>query len=216
MTSVIILTILSTCKQILKTRFTIVYTVYISRVPFMQTLIGITSYDEKKKTKQTKQNRAKTAIELAFFSSDFVLCCCIVDVVVTLNILEPLSVDEDDSQAFSPAQSNQIQGKFVPNNVTSQKKTADLHELPHELRRQKRLEREQLYFKRMTEQINQQEHGECTIERVHRPSRETFLERYMRPRKPAILTGMMDSLEATNSWDFDQLGKRRESHRVAV
>lgn len=151
-----------------------------------------------------------------FFSSDFVLCCCIVDVVVTLNILEPLSVDEDDSQAFSPAQSNQIQGKFAPNNVTSQKKTADLHELPHELRRQKRLEREQLYFKRMTEQINQQEHGECTIERVHRPSRETFLERYMRPRKPAILTGMMDSLEATNSWDFDQLGKRRESHRVAV
>lgn len=188
----------------------------------MQTLIGITSYDEKK-NKQNKQNKIGRKLHkvcdnywIGIFSSDFVLCCCIVDVVVTLNILEPLSVDEDDSQAFSPAQSNQIQGKFAPNNVTSQKKTADLHELPHELRRQKRLEREQLYFKRMTEQINQQEHGECTIERVHRPSRETFLERYMRPRKPAILTGMMDSLEATNSWDFDQLGKRRESHRVAV
>ena len=111
-----------------------------------------------------------------------------------------------------------MQGRFAFNNVTSQKKTADLHDLslPHELRRQKRVEREQLYFKRMTEQINQQEHGECTIERVHRPSRKTFLERYMRPRKPAILTGMMDSWEATKSWDFDQLGKRRESHSVAV
>ena len=109
-----------------------------------------------------------------------------------------------------------MQGRFAFNNVTSQKKTADPHELPHELRRQKRVEREQLYFKRMTEQINQQEHGECTIERVHRPSRETFLERYMRPRKPAILTGMMDSWKAIKSWDFDQLGKRRESHSVAV
>jgi len=107
-------------------------------------------------------------------------------------------------------------GRFAPNNGTSQKKTADLHELPHELRRQKRVEREQLYFKRMTEQINQQERGECTIERVHRPSRETFLERYMKPRKPAILTGMMDSWEVTKSWDFDQLGKRRDRNSVAV
>ena len=146
------------------------------------------------------------------------LCYCIVGVVIILNILEPVSVDEEDSQAFSPSKSNQMQGRFAFNNVTSQKKTADLHDLslPHELRRQKRVEREQLYFKRMTEQINQQEHGECTIERVHRPSREMFLERYMRPRKPVILTGMMDSWEATKSWDFDQLGKRRESHRVAV
>ena len=107
-----------------------------------------------------------------------------------------------------------MQGRVALSNVTSQKKTADLHELPHELRRQKRVEREQLYFKRMTEQINQQEHGECTIERVHRPSRKTFSERYMRPRKPAILTGMMDSWEATKSWDFDHLGKRQESHAL--
>ena len=131
-------------------------------------------------------------------------------------MLEPVSADEDDSQAFSPAQSNQMQGKFAVNIVTSQTKTADLHELPHELRRQKRLEREQLYFKRMTEQISKQGHGECTIERVHRPSRETFLERYMRPRKPAILTGMMDSWETKKSWDFDQLGKRLENRRVVV
>lgn len=142
--------------------------------------------------------------------------CFIVDVLVSFNVLEPVSVDEDDSEAFSPVQSTQMPGQFAPNNVTSQKKTADLHELPHELRRQKRVEREQLYFKRMTEQINQQENGECTIDRVHRPSGKTFLERYMKPRKPAILTGMMDSWEATKSWDFDQLGKRRESHSVAV
>jgi len=142
--------------------------------------------------------------------------CCIVVVIVSFNILEPVSVDEDDSEAFSPVQSTQMPGRFASNNVTSQKKTADLHELPHELRRQKRVEREQLYFKHMTEQINQQQHGECTIERVHRPSRETFLERYMKPRKPAILTGMMDSWDATKSWDFDQLGMRRERNSVAA
>lgn len=132
----------------------------------------------------------------------------------TFNILESGSVDEDDSEAFSPVHSLQMPGSFALNNVTSQKKTADLHDLPHELRRQKRVERERLYFKRMTEQLNEQQQGECTIERIYRPSKETFVERYMKPRKPAILTGMMDSWEATKSWDFDQLGKRRESHRV--
>ena len=139
----------------------------------------------------------------------------VVRVVVTFNILEPGAVDEDDSEAFSPVQSPQMPGSFALNNVTSQKKTEDLQELPHELRRQKRVERERLYFKRMTEQINKQHQGECTIERIHRPSKETFVERYMKPRKPAILTGMMDSWEATKSWDFDQLGKKRERH-VAI
>lgn len=66
----------------------------------------------------------------------------------------------------------------------------------------------------MTEQIKLQQHGECTIERVHRPSKETFVERYMKPRKPAILTGMMDSWEAMKSWDFEGLGERRECDSV--
>lgn len=106
-----------------------------------------------------------------------------------------------------------MQGRFSLNE-TSKKKTADLHDLPHELRRQKRVKREQLYFKRMTEQMKQLQRGECTIDRVHRPSKETFVERYMKPRKPAILTGMMDGWEATKSWNFDQLGKMQESHCV--
>ena len=59
-----------------------------------------------------------------------------VGVVIILNILEPVSVDEEDSQALSPSKSNQMQGRFAFNNVTSQKKTADLYDLPHELRRQ--------------------------------------------------------------------------------
>ncbi|KAJ7374508.1 hypothetical protein OS493_004846 [Desmophyllum pertusum] len=123
------------------------------------------------------------------------------------------TADEDESEAFSPVQSPQ--GSFALNNVTSQKKPAEqLHDLPHELRREKRTERERLYFARMTEQIKLQQHGECTIERVHRPSKETFVERYMKPRKPAILTGMMDSWEAMKSWDFEGLGKRRECDSV--
>lgn len=129
-------------------------------------------------------------------------------------ILELGSVDEDDSEAFSPVQSPQMRGSFAINNVTNQKKTADLHDLPHELRRQRRVEREWLYFKRMTELIKQLQDGECTIDRVHRPSKETFVERYMKPRKPAILTGMMDSWEVTKSWDFDRLGKRRDNQCV--
>ena len=60
----------------------------------------------------------------------------------------------------------------------------------------------------MTERLKQ-EHGECTIERVHRPSKETFVERYMKLGKPAILTGMMDSWEEVKSWDFDKLGMKR-------
>ena len=136
-------------------------------------------------------------------------CRNILAFLLPSSILEPASVDEDDSEAFSPMQATQVSGGFALNNVTSQK-TGDLHELPHELRRQKRVEREQTYFKRMTEQISEQQHGECTIERVHRPSKETFVERYMKPRKPAILTGMMDSWEATKSWNFDQLGKNDE------
>ena len=100
-----------------------------------------------------------------------------------------------------------MQGHFAVS--TSQKKASELHDLPHELRRQKRVERERLYFKRMTEQIERLQHGECTIERIHQPSKETFVERYMKPRKPAILTGMMDNWEAIKSWDFDKLGERR-------
>ena len=128
-------------------------------------------------------------------------------------ILEPGSVDEDGSEVFSPVQSTQVQGRFALNNATTKQKSADLHVFAHELRRQKREERERSYFKRMTEEINEQQHGECTIERVHRPSKESFVERFMKPRKPAILTGMMDNWEAIKSWDFDQLGKKRESHQ---
>ena len=115
------------------------------------------------------------------------------------------TTDETDSEAFSPIQSPKV--NFALNNATKQKTSDPYLLLPHELRRKKRLEREGLYFKRMTEEIKELRNVECTIERVHQPSKETFVERYMKAGKPAILTGMMDSWEATKSWDFSQLGK---------
>lgn len=115
------------------------------------------------------------------------------------------TTDETDSEAFSPIQSPKA--NFALNNATKQKTSDPYLLLPHELRRKKRLEREGLYFKRMTAEIKELRNVECTIERVHQPSKETFVERYMKADKPVILTGMMDSWEATKSWDFNQLGK---------
>lgn len=63
----------------------------------------------------------------------------------------------------------------------------------------------------MTEKIRRQEVKECTIERVHQPSKEAFVERYMKHGKLAILTGMMDSWESTKSWKFEELGTERHS-----
>ena len=125
-------------------------------------------------------------------------------------MLEFGTTNEADSVAFSPIQSSQA--TFALTNQTN-KNTPDSNLLlPHELRRQRRLEQERVYFKRMTKQIIEQHDGECTIERVHQPSKEKFVERYMKPGKPAILTGMMDSWEGTKSWNFTQLGKRRIWH----
>ena len=93
-------------------------------------------------------------------------------------------------------------------NATKKGKFTGKRRLPHELRRQKRMERERLYFKRMSERIRHDTGNiRCTIERVHRPSKETFVKRFMKPRKPAILTGVMDDWEAMKSWTFDTLGK---------
>lgn len=92
-------------------------------------------------------------------------------------------------------------------NATNNERSAVQRRLPHELRRQKRTERERLYFKYMSERIRHDpDQLQCAIERVHRPSKETFVEQYMKPRKPAILTGMMDNWEAMKSWSFDKLG----------
>ena len=93
--------------------------------------------------------------------------------------------------------------------ITGQREANSKILLPHELRRQRRLEKEGLYFKRMTEQIRRQKVEGCTIERVHQPSKEAFVERYMKHGKPAILTGMMDSWESTKSWKFEELGTKR-------
>ena len=116
--------------------------------------------------------------------------------------------DDINSDAFSPVQS--AGANVVQTNFTRQETSNPDFLLPHEMRRGKRLERERLYFKRMTEEIKNQRNGECTIEHVHQPSKETFVKRFMESGKPAILTGMMDSWDSTRSWDFSKLGKARK------
>ncbi|XP_068714549.1 uncharacterized protein [Montipora foliosa] len=115
------------------------------------------------------------------------------------------SPNEIGSDVFSPLQAPQA--TFSQTNG-SDKRTKDAEEFlfPHELRRRKRLRQQQLYFEHMTEQIKEQREAECTIERVHQPTKETFVENYMNRGKPVILTGMMDSWDAMKSWDFKQLG----------
>jgi len=97
---------------------------------------------------------------------------------------------------------------YVQTNATDQP-TKHPEELlfPHEIRRRRRLQQDRLYFKRMTEQIKELRDTECTIERVHQPTKETFRQDYMKTGKPVILTGMMDSWQAMKSWDFKELGK---------
>ena len=123
-------------------------------------------------------------------------------------LLDAVQLVEIDSHAFSPVQNPQE--RFAQTNATNKRKSDPDLPQPHELLRRKRLERERLYFKRMTDQIKEQRDGECTIERVHQPSKETFVERYMKNSTPAILTGMVDTWEAMRSWDFTKLGKRRK------
>lgn len=122
--------------------------------------------------------------------------------------------DDIDSDAFSPVQS--AGAKVAQTNLTHQETSNPDLLLPHEMRRQKRLEQERLHFKRMTEEIKNQRKGKCTIERVHQPSKETFVKRFMKSGKPAILTGMMDSWDGTRSWDFSKLGKARKLWVVPI
>ena len=115
------------------------------------------------------------------------------------------SPNEIGSDVFSPLQAPQA--TFSQTNGSDKRaKDAEDFFFPHELRRRKRLLQQQLYFEHMTEQIKEQRETECTIERVHQPSKETFVENYMNRGKPVILTGMMDSWDAMKSWDFKQLG----------
>ncbi|KAK2551006.1 Lysine-specific demethylase JMJ21, partial [Acropora cervicornis] len=96
---------------------------------------------------------------------------------------------------------------YIQTNATDQP-TKHPEELlfPHEIRRRRRLQQDRRYFKRMTEQIKELRDTECTIERVHQPTKETFRKDYMKTGKPVILTGMMDSWQAMKSWDFKELG----------
>ncbi|PFX23498.1 Lysine-specific demethylase 8, partial [Stylophora pistillata] len=125
------------------------------------------------------------------------------------NVIFMIEIGTADFDAFSPIQTPQMKETLsFSGNATKKGKFTGKRRLPHELRRQKRMERERLYFKRMSERIRHDTGNiRCTIERVHRPSKETFVKRFMKPRKPAILTGVMDDWEAMKSWTFDTLGK---------
>ena len=53
----------------------------------------------------------------------------------------------------------------------------------------------------------------CTIVRVHRPTKESFVEMFVKPQKPAVITGITDEWKAMKEWNFDFLGKDRAKNK---
>ena len=111
--------------------------------------------------------------------------------------------EEQDSEVFSPLQ--RASTAFAVSNSSN----TDKHGLwPHERRRKDRLDKRRRFLQHITEQIGiRRSHAHsCSLERVHKPSKEAFLEHYMKLRKPVILTGMMEDWNALASWNFEYLG----------
>jgi lysine-specific demethylase 8 len=60
----------------------------------------------------------------------------------------------------------------------------------------------------MTAQLNAPRSPMRTLERVHRPSREAFIETYLKQDKPVIITGLLDDWPALGKWTDDYLNER--------
>ena len=55
-----------------------------------------------------------------------------------------------------------------------------------------------------------------SIERLRRPSREEFEERFLRPQKPVIITGAMDQWPALTRWSNDYMSERAGARPVRI
>lgn len=56
----------------------------------------------------------------------------------------------------------------------------------------------------------------ATVERVHRPDAQTFLERYYASNRPVIITGMLDDWPAMTRWNLDYFQSAYGEHEVEV
>ncbi|HZM01120.1 MAG TPA: cupin-like domain-containing protein [Planctomycetota bacterium] len=54
------------------------------------------------------------------------------------------------------------------------------------------------------------------VERVHRPPLERFVEDYLRPQRPVVLTGAIDDWPALTRWDQDYLRRSVGDRRLRV
>ena len=54
------------------------------------------------------------------------------------------------------------------------------------------------------------------IERLNRPTRQEFEERFLRPQKPVVITGAMDHWPALKHWSNDYLRERAGTRAVRV
>jgi len=55
-----------------------------------------------------------------------------------------------------------------------------------------------------------------SIERLHRPTRAEFEERFLRPQKPVIITGAMDSWPVLNRWSNEYLRERAGTRSLRI
>ncbi|EDO45976.1 predicted protein [Nematostella vectensis] len=77
--------------------------------------------------------------------------------------------------------------------------------LPHEQKHMRRLKVEAENFAGINMSDYWPSSVHCTIKRVSNPSREEFLENFINPGIPAIITQAIDDWPAMTMWDFDKL-----------
>ena len=117
----------------------------------------------------------------------------------------PSSVENEGFDVFSPSSANAAAGIFSAANAT----TPDQPLQPHEQRRLEKLAAEKQRFQEMdVSQYSAPLGDPCTIDRLHKPTKDQFMKNYAELGKPVIITGVMDDWEAMKYWNFEEIGKR--------
>lgn len=76
---------------------------------------------------------------------------------------------------------------------------------PHEQRFKARLTTYEDYMRKLEVEDVWPIHGtHCTIPKIHKPNKDEFNEKCMKPGQACIITGMMDDWKAMNNWPFEK------------
>jgi len=76
---------------------------------------------------------------------------------------------------------------------------------PHEERFKTKLEGYEDYLSKLDVEDIWPIHGtHCTIPKIHKPTKQEFMEKCMEPGQACIITGMMDEWKAMKNWRFEQ------------